>query len=119
MAKKSKNRLPTDIQEATQRVLHAGVGALSVTEKKGSKLFKKLVKKGKRYDGVGLEQVEQMRQSVQDLSENLDAAERTFGVEAVKAGGGWYEIRLQGLVVRKVQGQDAADAAVAELEAQR
>ncbi len=248
MAKNNENGLPADVQEATERVLLAGVGALAVTEKKGGKLFKKLVKKGKKYNGAGLEQVEQirtqiegragqvkrdvdeqtgkvkkaldtrlgkarqaadgalggveqrlqeavtvalqglgiptrdeiagLRASVQQLSKNLDAlrtereieaeaqpeaearatgngwyeivvhdvavekvhgedeavervaelqrenatltaAERTSGVEAVKGGGGWYQIKLNGLVVEKVQGQDAADAAVARLEAQR
>ncbi|MEM1042586.1 MAG: phasin family protein [Bacteroidota bacterium] len=247
MAKK-KNDLPTDVQEATERVLLAGVGALAVTEKQGSKLFKKLVKKGKKYNGAGLEQVEQIRKqvegragqvkrdvdqqtgkvkkvidtqvdkvlqvadgalggleqrvqdavtvalqglgiptrdeiaalrtSVHQLSKNLDAlrkerameaeaqpevearatgngwyevvvhgavtekvhgedeavervaelqrenatltaAERAAGVEAVQGGGGWYQVKLHGLVVGKVQGKSAAETAVAELEAQR
>ncbi len=248
MAKTKNTSLPNDVQEATERVLLAGVGALSVAEDEGSKLFKKLVKKGKKYNGAGLEQVEQirkqvegragqvkhevdqqtgkvkkaldtqigkarqvadgalgtveqrvqeavtvalqglgiptrdeiagLRKSVQQLSKNLDALrrereieaeahpevtaratgngwyeiavhevavekvhgeeeavervaalqrenstltadERAAGVEAVKGGGGWYQIKLNGLVVEKVQGQEAADAAVARLEAQR
>ncbi len=248
MAKTKMNTLPSDVQEATERVLLAGVGALSVTEKQGSKLFKKLVKKGKKYNGAGLEQVEQIRKqvegragqvkrdvdqqtgkvkqvidtqvgkvkqaadgafngveqrvqdavtvalqglgiptrdeiaslriSVQKLSKNLDAlrkeravaaeaqpevearttgngwyeivvhgivtekvhgedeavervaelqrenaaltaTERTSGVDMVKGGGGWYQIKLNGLVVDKVQGKDAAEAAVTGLKAQR
>ena len=265
MAKKNKNSLPKDMQEATQNVFLAGIGALSVAEEEGSKLFKKLVKKGKKYDGEARKEVEQMRKqvegqvgevkkqvvqvrkdvdtqtdkvkktidtqvdrvlkvadtqvdkvrkvaddtlstleqrvqealttalkslgiptkeeiaglrkSVQQLSKNLDAlaherkieaeaqpeivavetgngwydisvydrvvgkahgeeeaieeisrlqkenttlteAERSSGVEAVKGGGGWYQIKLNGLVVNKVQGKDAADAEVARLEAQ-
>ncbi len=258
MAKKNKNSLPKDMQEATQNVFLAGIGALSVAEEEGSKLFKKLVKKGKKYDGEARKEVEQMRKqvegqvgqvkkdvdqrtdkvmktidtqvdrvrkaadtqvdkvrkaaddtfssleqrvqealttalqtlgiptkdeiaglrkSVQQLSKNLDAlsherkieaqaqpeivavetgngwydiavydrvvgkahgeeeaieeisrlqkehatlteAERSSGVEAVKGGGGWYQIKLNGLVVDKVQGKEAADTEVARLEAQ-
>ena len=258
MAKKNKNSLPKDMQEATQNVFLAGIGALSVAEEEGSKLFKKLVKKGKKYDGEARKEVEQMRKqvegqvgqvkkdvdqqtdrvkktidtqvdrvrkaadtqvdkvrkvaddtfstleqrvqealttalqtlgiptkeeiaglrkSVQQLSKNLDAlsherkieaqaqpeivavesgngwydisvydrvvgkvhgeeeaieeisrlqkenatlteAERSSGVEAVKGGGGWYQIKLNGLVVDQVQGKEAADTEVARLEAQ-
>ncbi len=259
MAKnKNKNSLPQDVQEATQKVFFAGIGALSVAEEEGSKLFKKLVKKGKKYDGEARKEVEQMRkqvegqvgqvkkdvdeqtdkvmktidaqverarkvadtqvgkvrkvaddtintfeqrvqeavtmalqslgiptrdeiaslrQSVKQLSKNLDAlkhertveaeaqpeivavetgngwydisvydrvigkahgeeeaieeitrlqqenatltaAERDSGIEAVKGGGGWYQIKLNGLVVDKVQGKEAADMEVARLEAQ-
>lgn len=258
MAKKNKNSLPKDMQEATQNVFLAGIGALSVAEEEGSKLFKKLVKKGKKYDGEARKEVEQMRKqvegqvgqvkkdvdqqadkvkktidtqvdrvrkaadtqvdkvrkvaddtfstleqrvqealtvalqtlgiptkeeiaglrkSVQQLSKNLDAlsherkieaqaqpeivavetgngwyditvydrvvskahgeeeaieeisrlqkenatlteAQRTSGVEAVKGGGGWYQIKLNGLVVDKVQGKEAAETEVARLEAQ-
>ncbi|MEP0546000.1 MAG: phasin family protein [Rhodothermales bacterium] len=256
--KKNKNSLPKDMQEATQNVFLAGIGALSVAEEEGSKLFKKLVKKGKKYDGEARKEVEQMRKqvegqvgqvkkdvdqqadkvmktidtqvdrvrkaadtqvdkvrkaaddtfsslehrvqealttalqtlgiptkeeiaglrkSVQQLSKNLDAlsherkieaqaqpeivavetgngwyditvydrvvskahgeeeaieeisrlqkenatlteAQRSSGVEAVKGGGGWYQIKLNGLVVDKVQGKEAADTEVARLEAQ-
>jgi poly(hydroxyalkanoate) granule-associated protein len=272
MAKKKKNAttLPQDVQEAAEKVFMAGVGALSVAEEEGSKLFKKLVKKGRKYDGEARKEVEQMRkqvegqvtearkqiegqvgqakkqvegrvgqvkksvdaqtgkvrhtvdsqldrvkkaadetvsgfehrvqeavtvalqglgiptrdeiaalrQSVQQLSKNLDAlkheraiatesatpieavatgngwyevrvrgvvvdkvhgeeeaaekvgrlleedaaltsAQREAGAEAVKGGGGWYTITLNGLAVDKVQGQEAAEARVAALEAQR
>jgi polyhydroxyalkanoate synthesis regulator phasin len=256
--KKNKNSLPKDMQEATQNVFLAGIGALSVAEEEGSKLFKKLVKKGKKYDGEARKEVEQMRKqvegqvgqvkkdvdqqadkvkktidtqvdrvrkaadtqvdkvrkaaddtfsslehrvqealtvalqtlgiptkeeiaglrkSVQQLSKNLDAlsherkietqaqpeivavetgngwyditvydrvvgkahgeeeaieeisrlqkenatlteAQRSSGVEAVKGGGGWYQIKFNGLVVDKVQGKEAAETEVARLEAQ-
>lgn len=208
MAKKIKNPLPQDVQEAAEKVFLAGVGALSVAEEEGSKLFKELVKKGKKYDGAARREVEQirkqvegqvaqtreqveervekvrknvdaqtdkvrqsvdaqfgkvrkvadealggveqrvqeaiiaalqnlgiptrdeiaaLRQSVQQLSKKLDAtkpnqpvaSDTTFAVEAVKGGGGWYTITLDGVAVDKVQGQEAADARVAELEAQR
>lgn len=265
MAKNKQNSLPQDAQEAAQKLFYAGVGAFAVAEEEGSKLFKKLVKKGKKYDGDARKEVEQvrkqleghygqakkqalqvrddvdrqtgkvkgsidtqvdrvrkaadtqieqvrkvaddtlgelekrmqdvvtttlqglgiptrdevasLRKSVQQLSKNLDAlkherrieaeaqpevtavetgngwydvvvydrvvgkvhgeeeaveevarlqrenaaltdAERSAGVEAVKGGGGWYQIKLNGLVVDKVQGKEAAETEVARLEAQ-
>lgn len=254
MAKNDKSPLPQDIQEAGNKVFLAGLGALSVAEQEGKKYFEKLVKKGKKYDGPGKEQVElirrevngqlgrledqfgkvrkdadrqaekarqvldeqvqkvrggvdsvvegledrieqavtvalrglgiptrdeiqELRRSVQQLSKNLDrlqhertieqeaepeiyaratangwydiyvrgrivdkvhgeeaatevvarlqqedatltTAERAERVEAVRVGGGWYQIKVDGLVVDKVQGKEAAEAAVAELAEQ-
>ena len=262
MAKNRTNILPSDAQEAAQKLFYAGVGALSVAEEEGSKLFKQLVKKGKKYDGAARKEVAQVREqiegrlkkqveqvrsdvdreagkvkqtldtqvgrvreaadaqieqvrkvaddvrgdverrvqdavtttlrglgiptrdevaalrsSVQQLSKNLDAlkrertieaeakpeitavetgngwydivvygkvvgnvhgeaaaveevgrlqrehavltaAERASGVEAVRGGGGWYQIKLNGLTVGKVQGKEAVKAEVARLEAQ-
>lgn len=262
MTKNRTNVLPNDAQEAAQKLFYAGVGALSVAEEEGSKLFKQLVKKGKKYDGTARKEVAQVRDqiegrvrkqveqvrggvdrqtgmvkqtldtqvgrvreaadaqieqvrkiaddvlsdferrvqdavtttlqglgiptraevaalraSVQQLSKNLDAlkhertieaearpeitavetgngwydivvygkvvgnvhgeaaaveevgrlqrenatltdAERASGVEAVKGGGGWYQIKLNGLTVDKVQGKEAAETEVARLEAQ-
>lgn len=213
MAKKKKNKttLPQDVQEAAEKVFMAGVGALSVAEEEGSKLFKKLVKKGKKYDGDARKEVEQirtqiegqvtetrqqiegqvgqakqqvekvkkgvdvqtdkvrktvdaqldrvmkvaddavgtvesrvqeavtvalqglgiptrdeiaaLRKSVQQLSKNLDALkhERTIAVEAepaveaVATGNGWYEIRVRGVVVDKAHGEDAAADKVSAL----
>jgi poly(hydroxyalkanoate) granule-associated protein len=39
-----------DVRDAVQKVFLAGLGALVVTEEEGSKLFKKLVKKGEKAD---------------------------------------------------------------------
>lgn len=255
MAKNKKS----DVQGTAENIFLAGVGALSMAEQEGSKLFKKLVKKGKKYDGAARKEVEQMRKqvegqvgqarkevegrvgqvkksvdaqtgrvrqtvdtqldrvkqaadetvtgfeqrvqeavasalqglgiptrneiaalqdSVRQLSKNLDAlkheraiatetapkieavatgngwydivvrgvvvgkvhgeeeaaervgklieedaaltsAERATGAEAVKGGGGWYTIKLNGLAVDKVQGEQAAEVRVAALESQR
>ena len=206
MGKKKKNKttLPQDVQEAAEKVFMAGVGALSVAESEGSKLFKKLVKKGKKYDGDARKEVEQirsqiegqvgqtkkqvegqvekvkkgvdtqadkvrqtvdaqldrvmkvadeavgtvegrvqeavtaalqglgiptrdeiaaLRKSVQQLSKNLDAlgheqriaVESTPAVEAVATGNGWYEIRVRGVAVDKVRGEEAAAEKVSTL----
>jgi polyhydroxyalkanoate synthesis regulator phasin len=192
-----------ELQESAQRIFLAGLGALSQAEKEGSKLFKKLVKKGEGYAGPGVEQVQTLREeldtrldtlkkrasdvqhgaderaskamnaldeqvsrarqgidalvdglearveqgvtaalhrigvptrdefaelqkSLRQLSKNLDAAKRERqvvrdsvpDVEARASAGGWYEIRVHGLLVDRVQGEDAATRRVAELRAQ-
>lgn len=58
--------------------------------------------------------VEQLR--AQDFSTGGDGQPGTVTVEAT--GGGWYEVRVDGVAVDKVQGRRAADAAVARLEQQ-
>lgn len=192
-----------ELQESAQRIFLAGLGALSKAEEEGSRLFKKLVKKGEQYDGPGVEQAEAVRaqlesgitqlrrratevqeeadkqarkareamdgqvsrarqgldslvegledrieqavtvalrglgvptrdeidalqKSLRQLSKNLDAAKRERQVEhasvpdieARSVGGGWYEVRVHGLVVDKVQGEEAAAQRVEGLRAQ-
>ncbi len=192
-----------ELQESAQRIFLAGLGALSKAEKEGSKTFKKLVKRGKKYDGPGADEaaairgqleaqldglrkgaaevqreadrqatkakqvvegqvgramqgldglvegiegrieqavtaalhglgvptrdeITELRASVRQLSKNLDAARQQReiaraavpDVEALAVGGGWYEVRVHGLVVDKVQGEDDAAARVEELRAQ-
>jgi len=65
MAKKKKNTLPNDAQEAAQKLFFAGVGALSMAEEEGSKLFKQLVKKGKKYDGDARKEVAEIRKQIE------------------------------------------------------
>lgn len=200
MAKNQKS----DIQATAENILHAGVGALSVAEEEGGKLFKKLVKKGKKYDGAARKEVEQMRkqiggqvgrakervegrveqvkqtvdaradqvkqtvdarlgqvkkaadetvsgfeqrvqeavaaalqglgiptrkeiaalqESVRQLSKNLDAlkhersiaAESAAEIEAVATGNGWYDIVVRGVAVGKVHGEEEAAERVGRL----
>lgn len=200
MAKNKKS----DVQATAENILHAGVGALSMAEQEGGKLFKKLVKKGKKYDGAARKEVEQMRKqvegqvgeakkqvegrveqvrktvdsradqvrqtvdtqldkvkkaadetvsgfeqrvqeavaaalqglgiptrneiaalqdSVRQLSKNLDAlkhersiaAESAAEIEAVATGNGWYEVVVRGVVVGKVHGEEDAAERVGKL----
>ena len=200
MAKNKKS----DIQATAENILHAGVGALSVAEEEGGKLFKSLVKKGKKYDGAARKEVEQMRkqiegqvgrakervegrveqvkqtvdsradqvkqtvdarlgqvkkaadetvsgfeqrvqeavaaalqglgiptrkeiaalqESVRQLSKNLDAlkhersiaADSAAEIEAVATGNGWYDVVVRGVVVGKVHGEEAAAERVGRL----
>ncbi len=71
-------------------------------------------------------ELEDLQKSLKQLARNLDEAKKerkiasasTPAVEAVATGGGWYEVRVHGLVVDKVRGDEAATARVEQLRAQ-
>ena len=176
-----------DVKESVQNVFLAGLGALSLAEEEGSKLFKKLVKKGEKVDLPGLggariqqvrkqldvaaedaqdavktrvsdakyvagetadkvedrvsdavatvmkrigvptrEEISELTASVERLTQHIDTLRKqraeapapvTIAPAVEAVGGGWYEVRVGGVVVEKVQGRDEADAALARLEA--
>ena len=89
MAKKSKQTkqqdkdLATELQESARKVFLAGLGALSAAEDEGSKLFKELVKRGKKYTGPGARQVEGL---VSEVEAQLKKAQEQVGsvVDAAK-----------------------------------
>jgi poly(hydroxyalkanoate) granule-associated protein len=73
MAKKKKDRLD-ELKTSAQKVRLAGLGALSEAEKQGDKLFKTLVKKGKKYENVFHEPVEMARDAVDKAKKRTNKA---------------------------------------------
>ena len=71
------------------------------------------------------EEIAELTASVERLTKHIDALKKeraaqpevSFTMEAV--GGGWYELKVDGIVVDKVQGKDEAEAALARLAAQQ
>ena len=65
-----------DVKEATQNVFLAGLGALAMAEEEGSKLFKKLVKKGKKVElpELGAKRVKAIREQLDDASDKASDA---------------------------------------------
>lgn len=177
-AKQTVTGAAADVRDNAHRVFLAGLGAFVMAEEEGSKLFDKLVKKGRKVELPNLrrqldegadavkdrakdarymageaadkaedrlqetiagvmkrlgvptnDEVAELTASVERLNKKLDAlkkerkAERavqpevSFTVEAV--GGGWYELKLNGVVVEKVQGKEEAEAALARLAEQK
>jgi len=199
----AKNKQTQELQESAQQIFLAGLGALAKAEEESSKLFQKLVKRGKDYNGPGAEQAEAIRgqlesrlkevrkgaqeaqkqadrqakkargtmndqvdrarqgfesvldemegqletvvtralkglgvptrdefaelqKSLRQLSKNIDAARREREIEeaaapavdATSVGGGWYEIRVHGMVVDRVRGEKEAADRVEKLRAQ-
>ena len=78
MAKKRKDQLD-ELKTSAQKVWLAGVEALSEAEKQGDKLFKTLVKKGKKYEDVFREPVEMAGDAVDKAKKQANKAFR--GVE--------------------------------------
>ena len=65
-----------DVKESVQNVFLAGLGALSMAEEEGSKLFKKLVKKGEKVDlpGFGADRVQMIRRKLDETTEDATDA---------------------------------------------
>ena len=65
-----------DVKDATQNVFLAGLGALAMAEEEGSKLFKKLVKKGKTVElpELGAKRVKAIREQLDDASDKASDA---------------------------------------------
>ena len=55
-----------DVRESAQKIWLAGLGALSVAEEEGSKLFRNLVEKGKGWEGKGKEAVQDVKGDVEE-----------------------------------------------------
>ena len=65
-----------DVRDAVQKVFLAGLGALVVTEEEGSKLFKKLVKKGEKADlpKLAADRVEAVRSQIGGAADKATGA---------------------------------------------
>ena len=69
--KTEKDRIPREIRESAHKIWLAGLGALNTAEEEGSKLFKNLVERGKRYEAKGRETVDEVKD---DLEGAVDKA---------------------------------------------
>lgn len=78
-----------DVKDAAQKVFLAGLGAFVVAEEEGSKLFKKLVKKGEKVElpGVGTERVQKIRKQLADTAGDAQGAVKARVEEAAEAVG--------------------------------
>lgn len=61
----AKNKNSQELQQSAQQIFLAGLGALAKAEEESSKLFQKLVKRGKDYDGPGADQAEAIREQME------------------------------------------------------
>ena len=69
------------------------------------------------------DEMAELTKAVDRLSKNVERLQRerkaSKEVSAEHIGGGWYEVSLGGVVVDKVKGREAADEAVARIEAEQ
>ena len=65
-----------DVKDAVGKVFLAGLGALAVAEEEGSKVFKKLVKKGEKIElpGLGMERVQAIREQIEGRADQATDA---------------------------------------------
>ncbi len=72
MSKKTK-KVQKDVLESANKIWLAGLGALSVAEEEGSKLFNTLVKKGEGFEKRGKKQFEKAQSSVEERFEKVQS----------------------------------------------
>lgn len=78
-----------DVKDAVHNVFLAGLGALAVTEEEGSKLFKKLVKKGDKVQlpGLGMERIAGIRQQLTGAADKAEDAVKGRAADAKYVAG--------------------------------
>jgi poly(hydroxyalkanoate) granule-associated protein len=64
----AKNEFGEELRESAHKIWLAGLGAMTVAEEEGSKLFKTLVEKGETFESRGRERVEKVKASVEDAA---------------------------------------------------
>jgi poly(hydroxyalkanoate) granule-associated protein len=90
MAKKNRQ---ADVRESARKIWLAGLGALSVAEEEGSKLFKTLVAQGEKYEGESREAFRNAKKSASQVTEKArKAAEETSERARKAAGEAWDQI---------------------------
>jgi hypothetical protein len=106
MGKKKRLRKMIEDTEATwDDIVHAGIGTLAKAAKKGKKKrFGKAVKRGKKTLDLELPELE----SIVFAPEEIEIA-------YAPTGNGWYEVDVNGIVVERVQGEEAAAGRAGEL----
>jgi poly(hydroxyalkanoate) granule-associated protein len=79
MTKKSK-KVQKDVLESANKIWLAGLGALSVAEEEGSRLFNSLVEKGEGFEKRGKKQLAKVQSTVEEQVENVvEKADSAFG----------------------------------------
>ncbi|MCP4203275.1 MAG: phasin family protein [bacterium] len=77
---KNTNKVQKEVLESANKIWLAGLGALSVAEEEGSKLFKTLVKKGEGFEKRGKKRFEKVQHTVEDQVEAaVEKADSAFG----------------------------------------
>lgn len=66
---KSTDRFATDLRESAHKIWLAGLGAMTVAEEEGGKLFKTLVERGEEFEGRGRERAEKVKSTVSEAAQ--------------------------------------------------
>jgi poly(hydroxyalkanoate) granule-associated protein len=81
------------LQESANKIWLAGLGAVSLAEQEGGKLFDRLVKKGERYEEEGRERIEPVRDRVESYTAGARKQAAKAADELVdRAGEAWTAV---------------------------
>ena len=69
----SDRKVPEELKESVQKVWLAGLGAVALTEEKGTEFFKNLVERGESYEFRGKEQYTDLKEKVTGAREKAKA----------------------------------------------
>ncbi len=88
----SDKKVRDELKESAHKIWLAGLGAMSVAEEEGSRVFKNLVEKGEAYEFGGSDQVNQVKDKVGEVA----------GKAREKAGATWdrFEDRVDEAVAK-------------------
>lgn len=81
-AKSNERKLQDDVKETAHRIWLAGLGALAAAEEEGTKLFSRLVDRGRDVESRGKVEVDKV----------VDKANEAFGKARTKAGSAWEDL---------------------------
>ena len=77
--KQNKSTRTAEVRESAQKIWLAGLGALSVAEEEGTKLFKRLVKEGEGFEKRGKKRFQEVQEKVEEkVDDARDKAESTL-----------------------------------------
>jgi poly(hydroxyalkanoate) granule-associated protein len=62
------DRFGTELREGAHKIWLAGLGAFTVAEEEGNKLFKSLVERGEEFESRGRDRVEKVKTSVEEAA---------------------------------------------------
>lgn len=68
------NKLQDELKDAAHKIWLAGLGALSTAEEEGTKLFNRLVDRGKDFEAKGKVEVEKVKAEVDKVKVKAEAA---------------------------------------------
>jgi poly(hydroxyalkanoate) granule-associated protein len=81
------------VKETAHRIWLAGLGAFSMAEQEGGKLYRSLIKKGEQYEELGKERFEKVRDKVEAFAETArDKAGEVAGEVEKRAGKAWSKV---------------------------
>ena len=81
------------VKETAHKIWLAGLGAFSMAEQEGGKLYRSLIKKGEQYEEIGKERFDKVRDKVEAFAETArDKAGEVAGEVEKRAGKAWGKV---------------------------